>query len=289
MKLFRLFDRKSKPKKKSTSSFRRERYKGKFAAEVVNTRHIIKTLCSSLFYTTLMIVLVLVMLWFCRQISDKQRFSIRHIEWVTPSVHISLETREKIISPWLDKNFFTANIVALKQRLNTLPWVHEVVVSRTWPDGLSVYLREQTPIARLTDNQLLNSEFEIFTVPYETLPKNLPQLRGPIGQLPIMWQNYQSISAILQPIGLSVAYLELSDRQILKLKLTNGLTLILDRLEGLDHLSRFVRVYHQLMTPQTIAMIDYIDLRYTNGMAVHAQTNTLSASGASLSATKPKV
>lgn len=243
-------------------------YRGALASEAGSARHVIYTLLSGFFYTFLMLLTGIIVLWFCRQMTDEQRFTIHKIEFIAPVKHIHVEDLQYISLPFAGKSFFSADIANLKKRLAHLPWVYQVSVSRVWPDRLSVRIKEQIPVARWRGNQLINRDLNIFSVPYGTLPKNLPEFKGSAGQVRFIWQNYQSIEKILLPIGLHATYVELSNRQSWRLILDNGLTLILGRSDGLDHLKRFVEVYNQVLAAQSTTAIDYIDLRYTNGMAI---------------------
>jgi cell division protein FtsQ len=258
------------PKNISTTSSR-PKYKGSFATEIGKTRSIFGTVFSGFFYTSLLTLTFIVILWFGRQINNTTKFSIHRIEFTTSPIHIDAATLRKMSLPFIQQNFFTANIFELKKHLKKLPWIHDVTILRAWPDGLSIRIKEQEAIARLPKNKLLNKELEIFTVPASTMPQYLPEFNGPAGQLRVMWQNYQTIEAILKPLGLHVVYFELSERQSWRLKLNNNLNLVLGRLDGFDRLKRLTGVYNQIITPQNIGMIDYIDLRYPNGMAIHSQ------------------
>ena len=203
--------------------------------------------------------------------SDATKFTIHRIEFPTPLAHTESYILKNLSLPLLNQNFFTADIYALKKRLHQLPWIYAVTILRTWPNSLSIHIQEQEPIARLPGNKLLNKELEIFAVPAATIPQYLPEFIGPAGQLKAMWQNYQTIETILKPLDLHVVYFELSERQSWRLKLNNGLKIVLGHLDGFDHLNRFAGVYNQVITPQNLGMIDYIDLRYSNGMVVRPQ------------------
>lgn len=240
----------------------------KFAAEVGRTRAIFYDIFAGIGYISLLIITFVVVLWFLRQMNDSKKFAIHQIEFINPLVHIDTGMVKKISLPFTEQNFFKVNIFELKRRLSRLPWVYQVTVLRTWPNSLSVRVKEQEPIARLPDNRLLNKHLEVFTVPVATLPSSLPEFKGPAGQLNIIWQNYLAVEKVLKPIGLHVVYFELSERQSWRLKLNNGLMLILGRSDGIDRLSRFVGVYHQILASHNLGTIDYIDLRYSTGMAV---------------------
>lgn len=228
---------------------------------------------NSFFYTSLMIVTLIFLFWFFHQLNDPKKFMIHEIEFVNPSIHIDNNKLRKISLPFIGSNFFKINIFELKKQLSHLPWVYQVTVLRSWPSSLSIHIKEQEPIAQLSETKLLNKNLEIFTVPPSTIPNFLPQFKGSTGQLPTMWQNYQTIEKILQPVQLHVVYLEISERQSLRIRLNNGLLIILGRADGFDHLTRFVEVYRQILAFHPLETISYIDLRYSNGMALALQSN----------------
>lgn len=228
-----------------------------------------QTILSGFFYVFLMLLMCITLLWFLRQVNNVDKFTIHRVEFATPLKHIQTNTLRQLSLPFTGENFFTANIFALKERLNHLPWVNQVTVSRVWPDKLLVRIKEQVPIARWQGNKWINSDLNLFTVTPSTAPQNLPEFKGQAGQLRLIWQNYQAVEKLLQPIALHAIYVELSNRQSWRIKLNNGLTLILGRSDGLEHLKRFVAVYNQLLAVQNPHAIDYIDLRYSNGMALH--------------------
>jgi cell division protein FtsQ len=240
----------------------------KFSGNVAHTRAIFSEILSGFFYVSLLIITLICMLWFFRQVNDSKKFVVHEVVFVSPLIHVDSNKLRKISLPFIGGSFFKTNIFELKKRLSHLPWVSQVTVLRIWPNGLSVCIKEQEAVAQLSEDSLLNKNLEIFTVPQESVPAYLPKFKGPAGQLQVMWQNYKAIERILRPIGLHVVYLEVSERQSWRLKLNNGLTLIIGRAEGLDHLSRFVGVYRQIVASHNLGSIDYIDLRYSNGMAL---------------------
>lgn len=252
------------------AGFKQSECMGSFAVEIGAARAILQNILKGFFYASLMVLTFMVVLWFFREMNDPEKFLIQRIEFAHPPIHVRASTLQAMSLSFVGESFFSVNINALKERLGRLPWVAQVTVLRVWPNALSVSIKEQVAVARLQGNQLLNQKMKVFSVPASTIPKNLPEFKGSTGQLELMWQNYRAIEKLLQPIGLHVVYLELSSRQAWRLRLDNGLTLILGRLDGLDHLSRFVGVYNQVLSAQNLSAVDYIDLRYSNGMAVHA-------------------
>jgi len=73
---------------------------------------------------------------------------------------------------------------------------------------------------------------------------------------------------MLTPLGLKVSNLTMNERRAWSIRLSNGLQMILGRKDTHLRLLRFVRVYADVLKPRLEA-IDTVDLRYTNGFAVH--------------------
>jgi len=170
--------------------------------------------------------------------------------------------------------FFTVDLESVRSDFEGIPWVRRAELRRRWPDCLEVHIEEQVAIARWgqqkRDSQLLNAQGELFRGRSE---EALPLLAGPAGSEADVVRRYLAFRDALAPLGLAPTQVMLSSRLAWQVKLSSGLTLQLgrdterDRVE--ERVARFVSVY-----PQTLGRsrqrVDYVDLRYPNGFAVHA-------------------
>lgn len=164
-------------------------------------------------------------------------------------------------------NFLLLDLDAVRQRAQTVPWVHEVTVRRRWPDGVHVRFTEQHLVAGWAAGGWVNARGEHVDLRGQAGPEGLPVLSGPAGHEAQLLEHYQRLDEILAPAGLRLARLTLTERHSWNMLLDNGLTLTLGREAPEAKVARFTRAW-----PYTLAMqagrVRRVDLRYTNGFAV---------------------
>jgi len=181
--------------------------------------------------------------------------------------HVNPATVQQLVSPYLQQGFFGANIAALQDELQQLPWVDSVSVGRSWPKALSIALVEHQPLAHWNGNGLLNNHGQVFTPPNANAQRNLPYFVGPLGQQILMLKTYQSLAQLLKPLALSINQLYLTDRHAWQLQLSNGIIVNLGNQDIINRLKRFTTIYQELFAERAPAIAN-IDMRYANGIAV---------------------
>lgn len=159
------------------------------------------------------------------------------------------------------------NLSAVRSELRQLPWVDDVSVARQWPSGLLVQVREQTPIARWNETQLVNVRGLLFTSEPRFIPNELPQLRGPQGTDGEVINRYQSMQGHMAEVGMRLVSLELDARGAWQFALDNGVSVRLGRRQIDERAQRFITLVLPWLTAR-VAQVGYIDMRYTNGFAV---------------------
>lgn len=172
-----------------------------------------------------------------------------------------------LIFPLVEKGFFTVSVARIRNRLLQMPWVSDLYVRRVWPDQVMITVSEKKPLARWNDNALLSEAGEIFMPKPETYPADLPKLIGPMGQQHFMLQYFTDINRLLSPLHAKISYLELTSFLTWKLTLDNGITMQIGHKDVLTRLGQFVKVYPKIIGDRAND-VDYIDLRYPNGVAV---------------------
>jgi len=181
--------------------------------------------------------------------------------------HIDRMEVQNLLLPLVQRGFFTISVESIKDRLIQQPWVSDIFVRRTWPDQVEVTVVERNPIARWNDGSLLSTTGELFSPRAETYPVDLPQFIGPEGDQIVMLRYFNEISRVLMPLHAKISYLEMTPYFTWKLKLDNGMMLKIGHKDILTRLDHFVRVYPKIVGAHATD-VDYIDLRYSNGMAV---------------------
>lgn len=181
--------------------------------------------------------------------------------------HVERQDVERLLTPLVHRGFFNSNIDYIRDRLLQMPWISEVSVSRHWPDRIDVTVIEKEAIARFNQESLLSAAGELFSPKQETYPALLPKLVGPQGQQILMLQHLKDINRLLSPLHAKIYSLELTPYLTWKLILDNGIVLQIGHKDILTRLSHFVKVYPKIVGDR-VGDVDYIDLRYSNGIAV---------------------
>lgn len=222
---------------------------------------------SIIWMITLVVFFAVLTTWIWIELTNPDTLPVRSIKIQGEFSYINKRALQNAILPFMDKGLVGVDVTALKAQLQQLPWVYSATVWRIWPDTIAIRIVEQQPVARWGQRDLLNIQSEVFT-PAEIMPSNLPQLEGPLGEQRVVWQTYQQMNAMLAPLGLKISEMSLEARHAWILKLNNNITLILGRDEPIKRLGRFIIVYQRIVPPAG-KEINYVDLRYGHGMAIH--------------------
>ena len=220
------------------------------------------------------------------------------------------------VLPAVGRNFLLLDLDAVKQRVQSLPWVYRASVRRAWPRDLHVEFLEQQIVARWGETASgsdhmagrtseasrasvsargprldpigetttwVNHAGEAVTLPGATdLPKDMPLLQGPNGTSAEVLTQYQQLAPMFAAQGLLLERLLLTPRRSWQLVVLDGrtgshFTLLLDRIETARKAERFARSYAQALAARA-AEIRQVDLRYANGFAVQWR-NTIQPNG----------
>lgn len=180
---------------------------------------------------------------------------------------------QEALLPLVNRGFFTIEVEHIKERLTQMPWVSELYVRRVWPDQVEVKVVEKTPIARWNNESLLSAAGELFTPQKETYPADLPDFAGPAGQHIVMLRYFKDINRLLLPLHAKIAHLELTPYYTWKVTLDNGMGMQVESKDILTRLAHFVKVYPKIVGERA-GDVDYVDLRYPNGVAVRWKQNS---------------
>jgi cell division protein FtsQ len=173
--------------------------------------------------------------------------------------------------PLVSKGFFAVEVEFVKERILQLPWVADVSVRRVWPDQVIVVVTERDPIAFWNETSLLSSSGEIFSPKENTFPTGLPHFSGPDGEQIHMLEFYSKIDHTLRPLHLKITQLELTPYLSWNMMFAGGMKVHLGYKDVLTRINHFVKVYPKIVGERA-ADVDYIDLRYPNGLAVRWKT-----------------
>ncbi|HLB42608.1 MAG TPA: cell division protein FtsQ/DivIB [Gammaproteobacteria bacterium] len=181
--------------------------------------------------------------------------------------HLDRQELQDLLLPFAEQGFFAMNVDNIRDRLSQLPWVSSSFVRRYWPNQLQIIINEQQVLAIWNDRHLLSLTGELFSPDRETYPHALPRLIAQEGKQMVMIRYFHAINRLLQPLHVTISVLELTPDDVWKLVLSNGIILQMGQKDILTRLNRFVKVYPKIIGNRTID-VEYIDLRYSNGVAV---------------------
>jgi cell division protein FtsQ len=209
---------------------------------------------------------------------------IRMSGYINTSPEQLLATLNSLIKGGL----FNLDLAVIQSTLNQLPWITAVQVHRQWPNQLNIQIQERQALASWQSlgtvspskhPTFIDSDGQLFTISATALSNQTNKIKE---KLPIfigldsyryrMVQYHAQASAYMQAVGLSIKTFSCNAREACHLVLGNGIKLLLGRNSNPVQLQRFVASYPRISNTQTSPIV-YVDLRYTNGMAVQLATS----------------
>ncbi len=178
--------------------------------------------------------------------------------------YLSHDRVNELVKDAVGQNLVGLNINEYQNQILSEPWVKSVDLKRQWFHELEVYLTEQKPVAIWNNNEMLNSEGEIFS------PNDIPKsdwvyLTGSDENAKEILQVYRKVVPQLAAHGFKVKEIILDEQESWSILLDSNLLLIMGT-EALDErLARFLR---QLPDQNVLDAISHIDFRYKNGFSV---------------------
>ena len=177
----------------------------------------------------------------------------------------------------VSEGFWRLNLEDIKQALETHAWVRRAEVRREWPNRLFIGIDEYVPVARWNDYYLLTTTGDLVMPKSIVLFNYLPMLidqhvsaqnnfseSDQIKDM-IAWFNFFQQPLIAQ--GLNITEQSRTAQGEITLVINDAIRLVL----GAEDIKvRFRRLLALLDTPfkEKLAVINNIDLRYANGIAV---------------------
>lgn len=210
-------------------------------------------------------------------IAQQPRFDIRSIELRGDLRHVSAASARAAVAGKLRGNYFTLRLDDARRAFESVPWVSQVSVRRTWPDRLAVTLTEHRALGVWNDGRILSDAGVLFVANAAEAESfgPLPQFAGPDDVAPDAARRYFEFAALLAPFSLDIERIAISERRSwsLQSRAANGrgpvIELGRDEPRGRidERLSAIVARY-----PVVLARINgtvaRIDARHANGFAV---------------------
>jgi cell division protein FtsQ len=192
-------------------------------------------------------------------------FPLREMQVSGRIAHTTPEQVRAVIDGRLQGNFFTLDLEAARRSLQKLPWVRHVLARREWPDCLEIQIEEHVALARWREDALVNTYGELFEA---ATNEALPVFSAPDGTAAEVTRRYLVFSSLLEPLGKRPVQVLLSERRAWQLTLDDGTVLELGRGQIEEKLRRLVAAYPRALE-RLSGQPQRIDLRYSNGFAIH--------------------
>jgi len=173
---------------------------------------------------------------------------------------------QRAIAGSLEQGYLALDLDGVAGAVLALSWPREVLVRRVWPSVLHIEVRKEAVTARWGVHAALSSSGEIIEVP-QPLGDDLPLFECVHADGDQAMRVYRQLRDGLRSTDLEIAALEENDFGEWRMKLENGIVVVLGRDDLTGRLERFVAVYRGSLE-QTIDRVAAVDARYGNGVAV---------------------
>jgi len=207
-----------------------------------------------------------------RIIHETRYFPVKFVS-VYGAHHVDHQEMQNFLTPLVAHNFFAVDMELIQDRLHQFSWVEDIAIRRVWPDRVDIIITEHQPIALWHDGSLLSANGDLFNQGEYEGPAHLPQFVGPDGAQGTMLQYFNDFNRELSPLHVKITQLELTPYQMWRLTLDNGIRLRLGHKNILTRISQFVKVYSKIIGAKA-KDVEYVDLRYPNGMAIRWKNAT---------------
>jgi len=201
------------------------------------------------------------------QVETSPILPILHVTVDGEFSHIDKQALVEAVTPFAIGGFVSVDVARLREAGEAIPWVKEIQVKRVWPDSLHLVVEEQEAIALWGDDALVNNKGNLFFPAKKSFPEGLVQLRGPKGSSRVVAEQFYVMSRLVSTLGLSVQEVEMNERRAWTIKLSNGVNVMLGRIDSEQRLQRFATTFKAVLQPYE-KDITAVDMRYTNGLSV---------------------
>jgi len=217
-----------------------------------------------------------------RPVFDLRAVAIEPID-ERPLRYVAERPLQQALQATVKGSFFSTELEAVRERVETVPWVRHASVRRVWPDRLEVRIEEHRPLALWHDGRLVNTYRELFAANLDEAEEDgpLPQLSGPPGSEAEVVERFLAARRLVEPLDRVPVSVSMSPRRAWRMQLDDGTVLLLgrEREKSIDaRIARWVDAY-----PATTARLGHragvVDMRYQNGFAIRALAQIEMADG----------
>lgn len=224
----------------------------------------------SVWKPVVILLLAGVFVWFARawmHSPEGLNKPIRYVKIEGAFQYTGKDQLKQLLAAEMKKGFYHADVDHIRHLLVDLPLVAYAYVDRVWPDAVYIKIIEQKPIVRWGDKAVLNKDGELLLPDNIDEFKQLPLITGPEGQEKKLLEIMKGVYIVLMDKSMQLAEFHVNERRAWRIKLVNGLEMLLGRKAPLENMQRFLKTM-DLLGEEQLAKIASVDTRYPNGYAL---------------------
>lgn len=168
-------------------------------------------------------------------------------------------------------NWFRIDLDKVQKVLQQAAGIDQAIVSRGKPFILNVHIKPQKLAALWNQGHALNQRGQVIRLPdwcQKQCQSQLPHIHGFKSQHRQLLGLYQLLQSQAKSAKLSIETMNMDQKGVVTLTLSSGLQVTMGSEQDLTRWQHFVKVYPEVFAGRTLQGTQ-VDLRYTNGMAVH--------------------
>ncbi len=193
---------------------------------------------------------------------DRPIENVRVIGELTPGEQQQIEAA---VLTGLDAGLLSVDLAEVRDRLRSLSWTRRVTVRRVWPPGLDIAVDKDVPVAVWGDGAHLTSNGRVIAIP--DAPAALPVFDCALASPRSALEVYLLLQESLPGAGRRISALRQTSLGEWEVELRGGLRVAMGDRYNAQRIARFGIVYERALKDR-IETVDYVDARYTGGLAV---------------------
>ncbi len=179
-------------------------------------------------------------------------------------IYQDVQQIDETLAKFLSHSLLLLNVDEVRKEVELLPWVYKATVQKKWPGIIEIKVVEHEPIALWNEEYVLNSDGLPLQKPEES--GDLVQLNGPQKSAQHVMKQYLQFTQIFEPMGMQLEEVTMFPRGSWSIKLSNGILISLGDKNVIERSRRVVMLLN--LDIYKDVDIEYIDARYTNGIAL---------------------
>ena len=177
---------------------------------------------------------------------------------------VEREMIQRAVAGPLATSLVGVSVAKVRDAIEALEWTDHVAVRRRWPGRIEIAVTKPVPVALWDERRLVTSRGEVIEAEHgSSLPRISTTLSGPERGLEML----QLAKQLTVRTGLEVVALTENAMGEWQFETASGIEVRLGSRATAERLRRFESVYRDELGPGA-REIDYVDLRYANGLAV---------------------